>query len=438
MGDVLVSPLGRSPGAVSGVYFALKQIGFEVSRVVTVGTSHDDVKLAANQYLSRLFQHINVEYDPIHIPALDLRGGRKGISPFVGMMGLALKNEQGDDHLVHVAVTGGRSGMGALAALAATVHGADHLWHLWVCRDIEENGLVDTTSQGRYPLYSLLNNPARMAASRLLNPTLKSDEWEAVELPFMCRPLRDRDLWEWRRTGCWPEQALSVARSLHVQLSDAAKEALPEVRQKIVQAYRSELLNKLSEHFSLEDLRTVCFHLVVDWDDLGGEGKEGKARELILRLERYQRLGELVIACQEKRPKVNWGRPLELVGIADVFPAGMTFARADQLIELAALLTRKATPQAVHALGELLHETGVVEGGEVERLREHIRAGSAPQELMRFADKAQKDRLGFWQWVKQNKDAITIAIAAGSSTASFLTLLLKALEMWLRGNGYMP
>jgi CRISPR-associated protein (TIGR02584 family) len=195
MADVLVSPLGRSPGAVSGVYFALQERGFEIGQVVTIGTSHPDVKATASNYLAPLFGSLErVDYDPVHIPAQDLRDGKRNVSPYVAMVGLALENAHGDDHQVHVAVTGGRSGMGALMALATNLYGADHLWHLWVKQEIEEGGTIDK-------LFGL-TDPTVMATSPFLNPTVEGKEaYGIVDLPFLdLTPLHDA-LWEYKRTG---------------------------------------------------------------------------------------------------------------------------------------------------------------------------------------------------------------------------------------------
>ena len=48
-------------------------------------------------------------------------------------------------------------------------------------------------------------------------------------------------------------------------------------------------------HYSLDELRTLCFDLGVNYDDLGGEALSGKARELILKLGRERKLEELLI-----------------------------------------------------------------------------------------------------------------------------------------------
>ncbi|VAW29860.1 hypothetical protein MNBD_CHLOROFLEXI01-4223 [hydrothermal vent metagenome] len=40
----------------------------------------------------------------------------------------------------------------------------------------------------------------------------------------------------------------------------------------------------MNETFSLENIKTLCFMIDNDYDNLLGEGKNGKIRELILRI----------------------------------------------------------------------------------------------------------------------------------------------------------
>jgi hypothetical protein len=334
MADVLVSPLGRAPGAVSGVYFALREEpNVEISRVVTVGTSHPDVKVAAVNYLAPLFSHLDVEYDPIHVPGSDLRDGRRNVKPYVAMVELALQNAQGDDHHVHVAVTGGRSGMGALAALATNLYGADHLWHLWVKQEIEEGGTVDK-------LYGLID-VAAMQNSPFLNPTVEGrDAYDVVDLPFLdLRPLHDV-LWAYRRTGEIPDPGSPLARI-------------------------------------------------------------------------FARAG--------------------IQNFQDVFPAGLTFAQADQILEIKEQYAQ-ATPQERNALmvqlGEILQKAGVVEEGDRRLLIDLVNGHSAPEALFEFAQKVRKDRKGIWQWMVANKDGLQVVMSLG-------VLLLNALELYLKANGYI-
>ncbi len=57
----------------------------------------------------------------------------------------------------------------------------------------------------------------------------------------------------------------------------------------------------LVEHFDLEELRTLCFHLHVDYDNLRGEGKAAKARELVSFMERHDQLDELAAALKPQK-----------------------------------------------------------------------------------------------------------------------------------------
>jgi hypothetical protein len=54
----------------------------------------------------------------------------------------------------------------------------------------------------------------------------------------------------------------------------------------------------IDKRFNLEELRDLCFGLQVDYENLGGEGKSGRARELVAHMQRRGRLSELVAAVQ--------------------------------------------------------------------------------------------------------------------------------------------
>ena len=68
----------------------------------------------------------------------------------------------------------------------------------------------------------------------------------------------------------------------------------------------SEFRQILIECFNDDELRTLCFDLGVDYEILGGEGKEGKARELVGYFKRRMRLDELERYCRQKRPNAAW------------------------------------------------------------------------------------------------------------------------------------
>lgn len=55
-------------------------------------------------------------------------------------------------------------------------------------------------------------------------------------------------------------------------------------------------------HYNLEELRTLCFKVGIDYDNLTGEGLSGQARELILYLQRQDRLADLLDRLKRDRP----------------------------------------------------------------------------------------------------------------------------------------
>ena len=94
-----------------------------------------------------------------------------------------------------------------------------------------------------------------------------------------------------------PARLSEQARIQEVNVSDESK-VLPEAL--------THLRQKLTDHFSEEELRILCFDMGIDYQDLPGEGKAVKVVEFILYLERRQRLPELVKQCSELRPQVSW------------------------------------------------------------------------------------------------------------------------------------
>jgi hypothetical protein len=71
-------------------------------------------------------------------------------------------------------------------------------------------------------------------------------------------------------------------------------------------AYENDLLRLLIEHFDEGELHTLCRELDVNYDNLAGEVKTVKARQLILSLERDDRVLDLVKKVKQLRPHVSW------------------------------------------------------------------------------------------------------------------------------------
>ena len=99
------------------------------------------------------------------------------------------------------------------------------------------------------------------------------------------------------------------------------------------------LRDLLVRHFNLEELRTLCADVGVDYDNLGGEGKEARARELVKYLNRRGRLPQLIRAGAAARPDAPW----DAAGIRAAAAADAP-ANAARLHRLAASLARGGLP----------------------------------------------------------------------------------------------
>jgi predicted component of type VI protein secretion system len=67
-------------------------------------------------------------------------------------------------------------------------------------------------------------------------------------------------------------------------------------------SFRENLTNSFSE----SELNDLCFDLGIDYDNLAGQTKSAKARELILYIQRRGWLNQLIARCRELRPNLDW------------------------------------------------------------------------------------------------------------------------------------
>jgi len=68
----------------------------------------------------------------------------------------------------------------------------------------------------------------------------------------------------------------------------------------------SDLREKLDTYFNLGDLRSICFSLNIDYDNLAGDTKRAKAEALIKYTENRGQLNVLTRYLQELRPNLDW------------------------------------------------------------------------------------------------------------------------------------
>lgn len=69
---------------------------------------------------------------------------------------------------------------------------------------------------------------------------------------------------------------------------------------------RIELRQLLTERFSDEELHTLCFDLGIAYDDLPGQGRAAKVRELLDYLDRHARFSQLAEIGPRVRPDIVW------------------------------------------------------------------------------------------------------------------------------------
>lgn len=85
---------------------------------------------------------------------------------------------------------------------------------------------------------------------------------------------------------------------------DSAK-AEPQPTAGYVRAPR-HLLDRMDTYLGVSDLRTLCFELQTDYENLEGQNKRDRILSLILQMEREHRVPALMSACRALRPKVPW------------------------------------------------------------------------------------------------------------------------------------
>jgi hypothetical protein len=61
----------------------------------------------------------------------------------------------------------------------------------------------------------------------------------------------------------------------------------------------------IEDHFNEAELQNLCFHLGVDYENLGGQGKAARVQALVSQLHRNGRIGDLIQTCRELRPGIS-------------------------------------------------------------------------------------------------------------------------------------
>ncbi len=71
-------------------------------------------------------------------------------------------------------------------------------------------------------------------------------------------------------------------------------------------AHLVQLQSQMAQAFNVEELKDLCFQLGVAYENIPGEGRDNKVRELIQYLERRGQINALLTLCEQERPNLNW------------------------------------------------------------------------------------------------------------------------------------
>jgi len=74
----------------------------------------------------------------------------------------------------------------------------------------------------------------------------------------------------------------------------------------VLDSDRVALCKKITGYFSGSELNTLCFDLGIEYENLAGDTKESKSRELIVHCERNGQFSKLLKYCQGHRSHVKW------------------------------------------------------------------------------------------------------------------------------------
>ena len=170
-----------------------------------------------------------------------------------------------------------------------------------------------STALTTYTLHDSLGNFARVEMRKI------DKEHSTLECTML--PEQDNFLYEARQMqlDMFSDKLVHAIASVYPPPPGAASDALTspnnstgdgqgkgasaEAKRKL--EYRAELRQNLTERFNRDELRTLCFDLGIEHENLP-EAKDSMARELVACCEQTGSISALVAKCKELRPDVSW------------------------------------------------------------------------------------------------------------------------------------
>jgi len=244
MKKVLISPLGLSPGAVSGLYYALqREMEIKVDKVITISTNDPKRVRSCKRVLEDLFFKEGVDYDSHSILFADLRWDG-AVRAFCKDLAATLAVVKQDE--VYLGISAGYASMGALALLVARQNkAADEVYHLWVDDELQQMGHIDrfgdlTPEDQEWVLQSrggfLTVIPIEGTNQKLKWLAAASDEHDAQLRQKEIESLHKRIETHSRNRNILEERAAAYGPDVPLKLSNdikAEKERFDEIQQRL-------------------------------------------------------------------------------------------------------------------------------------------------------------------------------------------------------------
>jgi methyl-accepting chemotaxis protein len=104
--------------------------------------------------------------------------------------------------------------------------------------------------------------------------------------------------------------------------------------------FAPDLSQLLATSFNQGELRALCSRLKLDYDDLPGQGKTDKARELVAQLEQRSRLAEMVGMIHQQHPHIVDQAPGQRIGDFDPVLLAELASHTDEMGQLARAFVR--------------------------------------------------------------------------------------------------
>lgn len=99
-----------------------------------------------------------------------------------------------------------------------------------------------------------------------------------------------------------------TSAKLHIKTAKLGSKAQP-----LRVSYRGEFHKLITACFDIEELKNICLKLDIDYDNLKGEAKAGKTRELIQFFIRKGNIAQLYVTVVSERPHVSWPSLAQIV-----------------------------------------------------------------------------------------------------------------------------